>query len=88
MARIRYHISSYSFRENYSFLNLEILANSNSCSNISIFYLINLFFAAETIQGRKLYSRAETIQGNLFPLSVPVLVDFTSALGLEPATLG
>ena len=37
----KYHISSYSFRGNYSFLNLEIGANSNSCRNISIFYLIN-----------------------------------------------
>ena len=41
-----YRISSYSFRRNYSFLNLEIAANSNSCHNISIFYLINWFFAA------------------------------------------
>jgi hypothetical protein len=40
-----------------SFFDLEIVANSNSCRNISIFltYKINLFFAAETIQGRKLY---------------------------------
>ena len=38
---IKYCISSYSFRGNYSFLNLEIVANSNSCYNISIFYLIN-----------------------------------------------
>ena len=37
------------------FLNLEIIANSNSCRNISIFYLVNWIFAAETIQGRKLY---------------------------------
>ena len=36
-----YRISSYSFLENYSLLNLEIVANSNSCRNISIFYLIN-----------------------------------------------
>ena len=50
-----YRISSYSFRGNYSFLNLEIVANSNSCRNIYIFYLINWFFAAETIQGRKLF---------------------------------
>ena len=34
-----YHISSYSFLGNYSFLNLEIVANSNSYCNISIFYL-------------------------------------------------
>ena len=37
----KYRISSYSFLRNYSFLNLEIVANSNSCRNISIFYLIN-----------------------------------------------
>ena len=49
--QFRYSISSYSFRGNYSFLNLEIVANSNSCRNISIFYLINWTFAAETIQG-------------------------------------
>ena len=30
-----------SFRGNYSFLNLAIVANSNSCLNISIFTLIN-----------------------------------------------
>ena len=39
-----YRISSYSFRENYSFLNLEIVANSNSCHNISIFLLNKLNF--------------------------------------------
>ena len=49
-----YRISSYSFQGNYSFSNLKIVANLNSCRNISIFYLINWFFAAETIQGRKL----------------------------------
>ena len=48
-------ISSYSFRKNYSFLNLEIVANSNSCRNIVIFYLINVIFAAEIIQGRKIF---------------------------------
>ena len=40
---------------NYSLWNLEIAANSNSCSNISIFDLVNQIFAAETIQGRKLF---------------------------------
>ena len=39
-----YRISSYSFRENYSFLNLEIVANSNSCHNISFFLLNKLNF--------------------------------------------
>ena len=48
-------ISSYRFRKNYSFLNLEIVANSNSCRNIVIFYLINVIFAAEIIQGRKIF---------------------------------
>merc|ERR1740129_17139 len=43
------------FRGNYSFLNLEIVPNSNSCRNISILYMINTISAAETIQGRKLY---------------------------------
>ena len=36
-----YCISSKSFHGNYSFLNLEIVANSKCCHNISIFYLIN-----------------------------------------------
>ena len=49
-----YRVSSNSFRGNYSFVNLEIVANSNSCGTISIFYLINLIFAAETIQEQKL----------------------------------
>ena len=54
----------------YSFLNLEIVANSNSCCNISIFYLINWFFAAETIQrketiqGRKLYEEIRYVKNN------------------------
>ena len=52
---VTYLISSYSFRRNCSFFNLEIVENSNSCRNISIFYLINWYFTAETIQGRKLY---------------------------------
>ena len=52
-----YRISSYSFRRNYSFLNFEIVANSNS----SVFLLNKLNFCCgnysreETIQGRKLY---------------------------------
>ena len=29
----------YRFSGNYSFLNLEIVANSNSCRNVTIFYL-------------------------------------------------
>ena len=37
-----------------SFLNMEIVANSNNCRNISIFYLINRIFAAEIIQEWKL----------------------------------
>ena len=34
----------FSFRGNYSFLNLETVANSNSCHNISFLYLIKLNF--------------------------------------------
>ena len=49
-----YRTSSYSFRGNYSFFNLEIVANSNSFL-ISNFYLMNWIFAAESIQGRKLF---------------------------------
>ena len=55
LEKLHYRVSSYGFRGNYSFLNLEILANSNSCRNISIFYLIKWNFATETIQGQKLY---------------------------------
>ena len=51
-----YRISSYSFPGNYSFLNLEIVATSNSCRNIYVHFLLHkLIFAAETIQGPKLY---------------------------------
>ena len=50
-----YRISSFSFRRNYSCLNLEIVANLNSCHNFSIFDLINWIFGAESIQERKLY---------------------------------
>ena len=39
--QFRYRISSYSIYRYYSFLNLEIVANSNNCRNISIFCLIN-----------------------------------------------
>jgi hypothetical protein len=53
-----FHVPS--FHGNYSFLNSAIVANSNSYRNISIFYLINLLFDAEAIQGGN-YLRAETI---------------------------
>jgi hypothetical protein len=56
-----YRSFSYSFRGNYSFLNLEIVANSSSCRNISIFYLINWILAAETIHGQKLYEEIQYI---------------------------
>ena len=38
----------------YSFLNLKILGNSNSCRKFQFFYLINRIFALEAIQVRKL----------------------------------
>ena len=81
MSIYSYHISSYSFRGNYSFLNLEIVANSNTvfpqkvsaetilfwiwkftCSNI-------LIFAAETIQGRKLYDEILYLVATIFHFS-------------------
>ena len=34
---------------------METVANSNSCRNISISYLINRNFAVDTIQGRKVF---------------------------------
>ena len=59
---LKYCISSYSCCKNCSFFNLEIVANSNSCHNISIFYLINWNFASETIQGRKLYEEIQYLE--------------------------
>ena len=57
-----YHISSYSFLWNYSFLNLKIEENSNSSCKFQFFPLyINWIFASETIQT---YLSKETIWGN------------------------
>ena len=39
----------------YSFLNLETVENSNSYRNFQYFYLLNWFFAVETIQGNPRY---------------------------------
>ena len=47
--QVRYSIFSYSFQGNYSFLNLEIVSNSNSCRNISS------FCCGKTIQWWKLF---------------------------------
>ena len=54
----KYRISSYGFRENNFFVNLEIVANSNSCRNGCMFYFISRIFVRklfieETIQGQK-----------------------------------
>ena len=62
-----YRISVNSFGGNYSFLSLWNEENSNSCRKFHFFYLINWIFAAETIQGRKLfnggnYSRKDFIE--------------------------
>ena len=43
----------------HSFLDLEIAANSTNCRNITIFYLINWIFAAETIQGMTVAAYSE-----------------------------
>ena len=59
----KYRISLYSYRGNYYFLNLEIVANLNSCRIISIFYLINWILLRKLFKGGN-YSRAETIWGN------------------------
>ena len=66
-SKIIYRISSYSFCGNYSFLNLEVVANSNSCRNISFFYLTNWIFA--TFWGRKLYKEIRYILTYLKDLS-------------------
>ena len=55
-----YLISSYSFRGNYSFFKFENCSQFKySCCNVnvSIFYLINWIFAAETIQGEEIHLR-------------------------------
>ena len=54
-------ISSYSFLGNNYFLNLEIVANSNSCRNISISYFLNCFFLLRKLFMDGNYSRTETI---------------------------
>ena len=62
-----YRISSYSFRGNYSFLNLKIVVNSS----VSIFYLINWSFAAgnysreENYLRRKLYEEIRYLYTSL-----------------------
>ena len=48
-AELAYHISSYSFRGNYSFLNLDIQRSQCISSKITV------HTCAETIQGRKLF---------------------------------
>ena len=48
-----YRISVYSFRGNYSFLNVEILHIVSALWHF--FYLINWIVAAETIEGGKLF---------------------------------
>ena len=59
-------IFGYSFHGNYSFLNLEIVANSSSCCNISILCLINRIFAAESIPGPKLNEVIQYLDVMLF----------------------
>ena len=84
---VTYRISSFSFRWNYSFLNLEIIANSNSCRNISILYLINWFLDAETIQGRKLYEEIRYVKissmGKVLSLHMCKLLDRLGAYKAE-----
>ena len=51
-----YRTSVNSFHGNYSFLNLEIVENSNSCHKYQFLtYLINCIFAAETIHGNAVH---------------------------------
>ena len=61
-----YRISGNSFRGNYSFLNLEILENSNSYRKFQ-FLTNKLIFCFGN------YSRAETICGNTVPKYVIIL---------------
>ena len=53
--------------ETIPFWNLEIVANSNSCRDISFYYLIKWFFAAQKLFKEGNYLRAETIWGNTVP---------------------
>ena len=52
-----FRIFSFSFSRKLLFFILSIVANSNSCSSISIFYLIHWSFVEETMQGRKLHCK-------------------------------
>ena len=56
----RYRISSYSFRGNYSFLNLEIQRPQYIRPKVTVHK------CAETIQGRKLYEEIRYLNKYLF----------------------
>ena len=55
-----YHISSYSFRGNYSFLNLEIQGSQYIRPKVTVHK------GAETIQGRKLFKGGDLYITELF----------------------
>ena len=76
-----YRISSYSFHGNFSFFNLEIVAYSNSCRNISIFYLINWIFVWKLFKGgtyMRKYSNSDPIEA--FEISHSLLFNGCSLL--------
>ena len=67
MGILEYHISSYSFYGNYSFLNLEIQRSQYIRPKVTV------HICAETIQGRKLYEEVrylEILQGSPIPFSL------------------
>ena len=56
----KYRISSYSVRTNYSFLNLEIVENSNSCRKFQSnkqYFCLGKLFKVETIWVNSKYSK-------------------------------
>ena len=67
-----YCISSYSFRRNYSLLNLKIVANSNDCRNISIFYLETELLLRKLFKFRY-YEKATKFEKNQPPVLTTVV---------------
>ena len=66
--------------ENYSFFNLKIIANLNSCHNISISYLIHWFFAAETIRWTTMFIYLCLLFFNIFFFFFPAASPTASAI--------
>ena len=68
----------------YTVFHPIVSANYNSCRSISIFYLINWSFAAEIIQGRKLFKGRNYIRK--YDISCPHLEQSYFSSNLQPKT--